>query len=107
MNIWPRREALYFFGALLKISRERKRVGRRKKSLMVTASRKLENKALFCLLKKKFNSTMKDRMCKVWMTVFSSAAGIFLSFERLVYFTVSKHIVLNSLLYKTTQFKFA
>ena len=43
---------------------------------------------------------------QVWMTVFSRAAGIFLSFERLVYFIVSKHSVLNSLIYKMTQFKF-
>ena len=41
------------------------------------------------------------------MTVFSSEAGIFLCFERLVNFIVSKHSVLNSLLYKITQFKFA
>ena len=46
-------------------------------------------------------------------SMFSSAAGIFLSFhhaarERLVYFIVSKQSVLiNSLFYEMTQFKFA
>ena len=48
---------------------------------------------------------MKDRMCKVWMIVFSSAAGIFLSFERLVSFIVDKHSALNSLLYKLQSFE--
>ena len=67
--------------------------------LIVTVSRKLEQKALFCLLEK--NLTMKDKMRKLWMTVFSSAAGIYLSFEQLVYFIVSKHNALwiNSLLF--------
>ena len=60
------------------------------------------------LLPEKDVSTMKDRMCKVRMTVSSSAVGFFFSFERLAsYFKVSKHSILNSLLYKMTQFKFA
>ena len=44
-------------------------------------------------------------MCKVQITVFSSAAGVFLFIKRLVYFIVNKHSVLNSLLHKMTQYK--
>ena len=41
--------------------------------LIASASQK---EADFLLTEKEI-STIKDRMCKVWMTVFSTAAGIF------------------------------
>ena len=79
---------VFFRCTLQNLTRKKACRSQEKKQIVlnVTGSRKLENKGLFCSLKK--NSTMKDRMCKVWTTVFSSPTGIFLSFERLVYFTV-------------------
>ena len=47
-------------------------------------SKTRKKKALF-LPKEKKNATVKDRMCKVWMTVFSNAA-VFHPFKLLVYF---------------------
>ena len=67
---------------------------------------KLGNKALFSSRKNKFQLWKTECAKFGWQCFHVSAAGNFFSFKRLLYFTVSKNNVLNSLLYKMTQFKF-